>query len=157
MALQSMKQSYHQSSQGRMSGEGGSGNEGGSGSKSSSEVDSPIKNELQQQQQQPLSPPSMNFQPSLGRVRGISPAGARGRSVDRRAAALAASQPLLDKLDEVSESNASFLDDISSIGEPNPAVQKFLAKTPDDGDGDDVADSVWSSFRSESKAPSVAP
>jgi len=36
------------------------------------------------------------------------------------------------KLDEVSESNASFLDDVSSINEPNNIVQKFLA--PSDSD-----------------------
>lgn len=37
----------------------------------------------------------------------------------------------LDALDEVSESNASFLDDISSVGGDNPAVQKFLNTVPE--------------------------
>jgi hypothetical protein len=36
--------------------------------------------------------------------------------------------PFLEKLDELSESNASFLDDVSSILEPNKAVQTFLSK-----------------------------
>ena len=35
---------------------------------------------------------------------------------------------MLEKLEELSESNASFLDDVSSIAEPNKAVQAFLSK-----------------------------
>ena len=155
MAMQSMKTSpYLQSGQIRPTGSLGSGRGGGSkgggslgsgnsGSKASpdgisTDSGSPMKQAFPQTM-------GMNFQPG-GRV--------RGKSVDRRTASLAAANPMLDALDEVSESNGSFLDDIESIAEPNKAVEKFLSSMPD-VTGDDAADSVWSSFAS-SKAPSVA-
>eukprot|EP00579_Thalassiosira_antarctica_P010298 CAMPEP_0201917752 /NCGR_PEP_ID=MMETSP0903-20130614/7044_1 /ASSEMBLY_ACC=CAM_ASM_000552 /TAXON_ID=420261 /ORGANISM="Thalassiosira antarctica, Strain CCMP982" /LENGTH=1593 /DNA_ID=CAMNT_0048453865 /DNA_START=41 /DNA_END=4822 /DNA_ORIENTATION=- len=55
---------------------------------------------------------------------------------------------VLEKLDEVSESNASFLDDISSIDQPNNAVQKFFSEPAPN-------ETLWSS--TSTKSPSIIP
>ena len=62
----------------------------------------------------------------------------------------------LEKLDEVSESTASdFLDDVSSIGDNNYAVQKFFSST-NERETTSNASALWSSATSTDYTPPIA-